>query len=92
MDRLLENPAGLLAVLCLISVVLISTLGMVPLLRGGGPGLLRRFIDPREGETWRKAFTAGRETQKQQAAQMEELHRLVAQLPKKDKGPGTGDP
>jgi hypothetical protein len=86
MDHLLENPAGLLAVLCLVGVVLLSTLGIVPLLRGGSSDFLRRLIDPREGEAWRKAFTGGREAQRRQAQEMDELHRLVSQLPKGDKG------
>jgi len=86
MDRLLENPIGLLAVLCLVSVVLMSTLSLVPLLRGGSPDFLRRLIDPREAETWRRAFTGGREAQRKQAEQLDELHRLVSRLPKHEKG------
>jgi hypothetical protein len=82
MDRLLENPVGLLALLCLIGAVLFSTLGLVPLLRGGSPDFLRRLIDPREGDLWRRAFTGGREAQRRQAEQLDELHRLVARLPR----------
>lgn len=89
MDRLLENPAGLLAVLCLIGVVLASTLGLVPLLRGGSPDFLRRLIDPRGVEMWRRAFTGGREAQRKQAEQLDELHRLVGRLPRSSKM--TGD-
>ncbi len=91
MDRLLENPIGLLAVLCLVGVVLMSTLGLVPLLRGGSPDFLRRLIDPREAETWRRAFTGGREAQRRQAQEIDELHRLVSQLPKRDKGQGADE-
>lgn len=85
MDRLPENPIGLLAILCLIGAVLLSTLGLVPLLRGGSPDFLRRLVDPREVELWRRAFTSGREVQRKQAEQMDELRRLVARLPQSNK-------
>lgn len=85
MDRLPENPIGLLAILCLIGAVLLSTLGLVPLLRGGSPDFLRRLVDPREVELWRRAFTGGREAQRKQAEQLDELRRLVARLPQSNK-------
>lgn len=88
MDRLPENPIGLLAILCLIGAVLLSTLGLVPLLRGGSPDFLRRLVDPREVERWRRAFTGGREAQRKQAEQMDELRRLVARLPQSNKKGG----
>ncbi|MCS7016957.1 MAG: hypothetical protein NZM42_12670 [Gemmatales bacterium] len=91
MDRLLENPIGLLAVLCLIGAVLFSTLGLVPLLRGGSPDFLRRLVDSREGDLWRRAFTGGREAQRKQAEQLNELRRLVAQLPQSYKKTGDGN-
>ncbi|MDW8328019.1 MAG: hypothetical protein RMK99_15770 [Anaerolineales bacterium] len=90
MDRLLENPLGLLAVLCLFGAVLFSTLGLIPLLRGASPDFLRRLVDSRESDLWRRAFTGGREAQRKQAERLDELRRLVAQLPQSYKKTGDG--
>lgn len=80
MDNLLQNPAGLLAVICFVGVVLVSTLGLIPLLRGADYGAFGRVANPDKQAMWRKAFMGGREAQKQQASELDELHQRVAAL------------
>lgn len=80
MDNLLQNPVGLLAVACFVGVLLVSTLGLIPLLRGADFSALRRVANPDKNAMWRKAFMSGREAQKQQATELDELHQRVAAL------------
>jgi len=80
MERLLENPIGLLLVICFVGVLLISTLGLIPLLRGADYGAFGRIANPDKQAMWRKAFMGGREAQKQQASELDELHQRVAAL------------
>lgn len=80
MQALLENPLGLLAVLCFVGVLLISTLGLIPLLRGADYGAFRRVANADKNALWRKAFMSGREAQKQQSSELDELHQRVAAL------------
>lgn len=82
MDALFANPAGLVAVICLIGVMVIVNLALVALLSGRDASCLRRLINPNEAEVWRKSFTGGRAGQQHQADQLDELHKLVSNLSK----------
>lgn len=83
-QKLLDNPAGLLAVLCLAGVAIVANLALAALLRGATPDLSRwRRSLAAEAGIWRRAATGGSEAQKQQAAQLDELHQLVNQLERK---------
>lgn len=84
MQALLENPLGLLAVLCFVGVLLVSTLGLIPLLRGADYGAFRRVAHADKNALWRKAFMSGREAQKQQTNELDELHQRVEALRAKE--------
>ncbi|MBL8045966.1 MAG: hypothetical protein JNL09_05460 [Anaerolineales bacterium] len=84
MQQLLENPIGLLLVVCFVGVLLVSTLGLIPLLRGADFSALRRVANPDKNAMWRKAFMSGREAQKQQTSELDELHQRVAALKTKE--------
>ena len=66
----LTIPGPLIAIGLIAAIVLVTAASLVSALR-------RR---PGDGERWRKAFGGAREQQRQQAAQMDELHRAVTQL------------
>ncbi len=72
-ENLLTNPAALLAVLCLLGLVIGANVTLLGLL-GNRKGL------ERELGVWGKAIGGGREAQRQQDAQLAELHQLVAKL------------
>lgn len=81
LDKLLDNPAGLLAVVCLVGVVIVANLTLVAMIAGGQLDLsrFRRSLN-KEADLWRRSFTAGGQVRQQQAEQLEELHRLVGRL------------
>jgi hypothetical protein len=63
-------PGPLIAFALIAAIVLVSAATLLTALR-------RR---PGEGESWGKVFSGAREKQRQQAAQMDELHRAVTNL------------
>lgn len=82
MAQLAHNPAGLLAVTCLVGVAVIANLALVALLRGFKLDLTRwqRSLN-KEADIWKRAVAGGQAAQRQQTDQLNELHSLVGQLP-----------
>ena len=76
----LTIPGPLIAIGLIAAIVLVTAATLVSALR-------RRSG---EGESWGKAFSGAREKQRQQTAQMDELHRAVANL--SAKSPGSDEP
>ncbi len=66
----LTIPGPLIAIALIAAIVLVSAATLLSALR-------RR---PGQGESWGKVFSAAREKQRQQTAQMDELHRAVTNL------------
>jgi len=73
----LTPPGPLIAIGLIAAIVLVSAAALISALR-------RR---PGQGQSWVKAFSGAREQQRQQAAQMDELHRAVADLSAKNPRP-----
>ncbi len=74
MNELLANPKIWLILGCLGALVLGLNLSLIGLLR-------HDKTVAEEASKWGKALRGGREGQKRQEAQIDELHRLVANLP-----------
>lgn len=84
LQKLLDNPAGLLAVLCLVGVLVLANLALAAFLRGTTLDLTRwRRSLAAEAGIWRRAAVGGRAAQQQQTDQLNELHQLVSQLESK---------
>ena len=89
LNQLLHNPAGLLAVLCLVGAAGVANVGLIALLRGRTLDFSRwRRALTAEAGIWRRSVTGGQTAQRRQAAQLDELHQLVGQLEAK---PGDQD-
>ena len=73
LNRLLNNPLGLCLVLMLVGFVIGNLWLMISMLN-------RKQNFDEEASKWGKAFRGGFDAQKQQNAQLDELHRQVAQL------------
>jgi len=82
MNELLANPKAWLILGCLGALVLGLNLSLLGLLR-------HDKTVAEEASKWGKALRGGAEGQKQQNAQLDELHRLVANL--HAKRPVSGD-
>jgi hypothetical protein len=68
----LTNPGLLLALCLIVGLVVGVNATLVTLLRRGSGG--------RDGDQWSRALGAGREQQRRQSAQLDELHRMVSEL------------
>jgi hypothetical protein len=81
MEALLRNPAGLIAVLCLIGAVIAPLLVIVIMLRGGTVSVepLRRYFVS-EAHILRKTVTGATEAHHQQSDQLAELRRRVNEI------------
>jgi hypothetical protein len=90
---LLDNPAGLVLVLCLAGVVVVANLALLALLRGGTFDLarFRRSLNDEAG-LWRRSVTGGRDAQKRQDDQLDELHQLVTHLKEPPDNPTSPPP
>ncbi len=75
----LNNP-GLLLALCLIGGLVIGVNATLIT-------MLRRGSGPSDGSPWGQALGGARERQRQQTAEMEELHRAVTNLSAPDSKP-----
>ena len=73
MNALLANPKAIVALLCVSVLVVGPFFTLVGLWR-------RDKAVVEEASKWSKAIRGGPEGQKQQTAQLDELHRLVADL------------
>jgi L-arabinose isomerase len=73
MNGLLANPKALLALFCVGALVLSFNLILFGLLRGD------KTVQE-EMSKWGKAAGGGQDARRQQAAQLDELHRAVANL------------
>lgn len=93
LEAILANPIGLLAVVCLVGVFIIANLTLIAMIGGGQVDLSRwRRSLSNEAALWQKSFTGGREAQRQQSDQLDELHRLVGQLDQPEDGPASANP
>jgi hypothetical protein len=72
MQAILSNP-GLLIALCLIVAIVVGVNATLV-------SLLRRRPGPDEAGQWSRALGGPRAQQRQQSAQLDELHRIVAEL------------
>ena len=92
-NALLQNPAGLLAVLCLAGVALATNLALIALVRGTKLDLSRwRQALNAEANIWQRSVTGGQSAQRQQADQLGELRQLVEQLQSPPPSPDPNDP
>ena len=73
MEKLLSNPQGLLALLCVAAFVVGVNLALFSALSQGK-------ILQQQAKIWGKAFSGGGEARKQQSDQLDELHQRVQQL------------
>jgi hypothetical protein len=73
MNELLANPKGLVILLCFGAVILGLNLSLFGLLRGN------KTVQE-EASKWGKALSGGQQARRQQDAQLDELHRAVAQF------------
>lgn len=93
LEAILANPIGLLAVVCLVGVFVIANLALIAMIGGGQLDLTRwRRSLSNEAALWQKSFTGGREAQRQQSDQLDELHRLVGQLGPPEDKPASASP
>jgi len=72
----LTNPKGLIVLLCLGTLILGFNASLFSLLRGNQTA-------QREASKWSQVLRGGPESQRRQAAQLDELHQAVSQLKSK---------
>ena len=82
MPAFLTDTRLILALCILGALVLGVNFGLVSLLRGRRP-------NNNEAATWTNALGGGRQAQRRQTAELDELHRAVAELKLKAEEPNT---